>query len=444
MKCIHSISQNLICKSYANNIINFGSDPAKFNKLKKLVNNNNYIKDYQYNNIYENISYNHNFELCVNIIRASRDDHKNILAKNVLKEWIFYYIDNINTDYEETIYHQCLYFIDFLSDVELANIIYEVTENNVNNLSIICNLFDTNIKNYLLFDDIECNSFLINYFGKQDYKKISNIFFNLNNNIYNKNTISWFVINYMNNILENLDSFTDNINNNITEIFSLIKLSSFQAYTIFKKSIYNSNLDLFNYLHKKHFKNHKKDKIFKMICLNTNPNLDINNTIFIKHFDENMINYYIYEECRKNNIINIVNWLNYYYRIDHDLHPIINNFFSTNLMKISNDFIENDCMICYDSMENNNQMCYVQFKIDNSDFELSLTSLGLYTTQMYYIHLANVTSQTSLQTQMITLNCHKNHTICSSCLLRWYKEHNTCPMCKKSIKLDQSILHIYE
>ncbi len=372
-----------------NNIIN-----------KKIVNNNIYSNDY----IYENIAYNNKFDVCYNIIYGSdSDDFKREFAEKMLEVWVNYYIENKT----ETLKEQCKFFINFITE-DIHLLIKKIINNDINRLLIVYKLFDynyiLNIKDKLFFNDVMCNDFMISRFGHYTKETVNKLLIDMAVNYYflNENIIEWLVNNYYNYIKSNIEftiieiikyknySNIDNAYCIIEYLLKNIEMNNKTKLNIFKKSIYYNNKFVFELFTNNIFDELNSNDIFKIVCFNVNPNVEIKDTLVVDSYNNynNNININFYNKLKAKGQYNVVRWFDKYF--DNNFNPLIDVFFIGNNINIKKVEKNEDCIICY----------------ENKD-------------------------------KIISLSCHSTHNICEDCIKLWYKTNTSCPMCRTSINFSK-------
>jgi hypothetical protein len=394
----------------------------KHSHNKNYVNINNIINIIYNNNIdyiYEYVAYYNNFEICYNIMYGSKSDSfKTTFSSRVIEVWINNYNNSNSKELELELLEQCKYFISFIPNDKITLIIERSVNNNVAILNNVCKLFDKSrileIKNNLFFNDIKCLEYMVNNYGHYDKNTIKKTLIKMGTIYYstNEDVIKWIVNNYENYIKDNINNIIINIinvsdYNNIKMTNFIIKylimnvdISNKSKFTIFKNSIYYNHLSTFELCLNNIFK-YDDHMLFELICLYSNPNNDINNTLLIHYINntllEDYINTNLYNKLLLKGINNIVQWIDKYFNKEFKL--ITDIFFIKNMININKSLMHNinyECMICYE-----------------------------------------------IKNKMITLNCHSTHNICESCIKIWHSSNNSCPMCRTEINFNKCSLHIH-
>ena len=400
------IINELIKNSNDNNYINI-------NNIINLINNNNI--DY----IYEDIAYYNNFEMCYNIMYGCNSDSiKKTFASRVLEVWINKYnnsFDSIELKSELELFEQCKYFISFIPNNELILIIERSVNNNVAILNNVCKLFENShileMKHNLFFNDIKCLEYMVSNYGHYDRNTIKTTLIEMGTIYYfpNEDVIKWIVNNYenyikddINNIIINIIKVSDYYNIKMTNfiikyLIMNVDISNKSKFTIFKDSIYYNHLITFELCLNNIFK-YDDHMLFELICLYSNPNNDINNTLLIHYINNTLLMDYIntklYNKLVLKGINNIVQWIDKYF--DKDFKPLTDIYFIKNRININTALMHNnECMICYEK-----------------------------------------------KNKMITLNCHSTHNVCESCIKIWHSSNNSCPMCRTEIDFSKCSINI--
>ena len=350
-----------------------------------------------------------NFQIYYNILHDSKSDSfKSDFASNVLDIWINFYVDNPTNENKE----QCRYFINFINNKDIIDIIKKTINNDINRLIKIFNLFDyndiLNYKNQLIFNDINCLDFMVKRFGHYDKETVVKTLIDMGINYYfvNDRVIEWIHSNYYDFITANIDFILielikhndyANIDNAYYIMEYLIKNIEMEYKTkmnIFKSSIYNNNKFVFELFVFFVFDNISPFNIFKFVCMNVNSNAPISNTLVLNAFyyyhsdyqndNVNILNNTFYNKLKEKGQHNIIKWFDKYF--DSNFNPLIDFFFIENNINIKKVSHNDDCIICY----------------ENKD-------------------------------KIISLSCHSTHNICEDCMKIWYKTHDTCPMCRSNI-----------
>ena len=378
-----------------------------------IINDNSYIDNSNINYIYEDLAYYNNFEICYNIMHGcNSDSFKKIFASRVLEIWINNYnnrSDSIETKSELELFEQCKFFIGFIPNDKITLIIERSINNNVVILNKVCKLFEHShileMKHNLFFNDIKCLEYMVINYGHYDRNTIKTTLIEMGTIYYfpNEDVIKWIVNNYENYIKDDINNIIINIINvnnhyNIKMTNFIIKylimnvdLSNKYKFIIFKDSIYYNHLVTFELCLNNIFK-YDDHMLFELICLYSNPNNDINNTLLIHYINNTLLMDYIntnlYNKLVLKGINNIVQWIDKYF--DKEFKPITDIFFIKNNINTSSLIHDinhdNECMICYEKKK-----------------------------------------------KMITLNCHSTHNVCESCIKIWHSSNNSCPMCRTEI-----------
>ncbi len=360
-----------------------------------------------------NVEVDVDFKTCYNILNSLQSEELKIkFASEMFEKWINYYID-YHSDYQNDIlFEQCKFFINFISIDHL--LIKKVVNNDINRFIKILCLFEYNdihnIKNELVFNDLNCLDFMVKRYGHYDKETIKKSLIDMAVGYYfvNINVIEWIIDNYYNYILDDIEFILleiIKINNyaNIENCYIImeyliknIDMNNKKKLKIFKKGIYYNNrflLDLFvNYV----FDDFSSDDIFKLVCLNVNPDVAINDTLVSNCLTSNCLtsnclvsNYNFYNKLKKKGIHNVVHWIDAYF--DDKFNPLVDIFFIRNHINIIRKPNDNECLICYEN-----------------------------------------------KSKIISLSCHSTHNICEDCIKIWYKTNNTCPMCRTCIDFSKS------
>ncbi len=364
-----------------------------------IENNVNSIYDLNYIN-----NYDIDFNSCYNILHSSNlDDFKQTFALEMFEKWINFYIDN----QYDILKKQCKFFINFISIDHL--LIKKIVNNDINRLIKITNLFDYNdiynFKNKLVFNDIKCLDFMTKRYGNYEKEGLTKTLIDMAVGYYfvKLDVIKWIIDNYYDYILNDIEFILleiikinnyVNVDNSYMIMEYLIKnidMNNKSKINIFKKSIYYNNIFLFELFVNYIFDDLSPNNIFKLVCFNVNPELPIIDTFVANTFiyNNNIINNNFYNKLKRKGIYNVVHWINTYF--DSKFNPLVDIFFINNNINIIRRGNNEDCLICY---ENKNRM--------------------------------------------ISLSCHSTHNICEDCMKIWYKNNNTCPMCRTSINFSKS------
>jgi hypothetical protein len=299
---------------------------------------------------------------------------------------------------------------------DFKDVILKVVNNNIINLKKIDHIFEdkmNKIKNNLIFDDLDCFKFIHDKY-KYDESTFINYIINsvtLYENNINVDIIKWII----NTNLEDLTFIIESICNSkyTTNSLNIIKMliKNDNMTTIFKQIISSDNKQLMK----------NTIKLFKVSCVkklkfacNHATSINMINSIF-KLYKFNTINTdKIFISSIINKKIIAVKWFIKYFphkykaKISKNviinysisdykgvLEQIIDNMFISNKIKVVRKNIEIECCVCYD---NKSHMC--------------------------------------------VLGCHKDHVVCDNCMIKWYNNNSTCPLCRTEINFDECIIHI--
>ncbi len=381
--------------------MNYISNQNNINKID--------FKDYFIYNVNE--FYDMDFETCYNILNSLQSEElKKIFALDVFEKWINYYIVNYSDNQNNILFEQCKFFLNFISVDHL--LIKKIINNDINRFIKILCLFDYNdiynIKNKLIFNDINCLDFMVKRYGHYDKDTIKKSLIDMAVGYYfvNINVIKWIIDNYYNYILDDIEFILleiikinnyANIDNCYIIMEYLIKnidMNNKTKLNIFKKSIYYNNKFLFDLFVNYVFDDLSSDNIFRLVCLNVDPYLPIidtlvSYTLVTNNITNNIINNKFYNKLKIKGIYNVVNWFHTYF--DNNFNPLIDIFFISNHISIIRKKHEKECFICYEN-----------------------------------------------KSKIISLSCHSTHNICEDCMKIWYKNNNTCPMCRTNINFSKS------
>jgi hypothetical protein len=337
-------------------------------------------------------------------------DIESDLASTFFNTWINFYIDNPTEERRE----QCRYLINFINKAEIHLMIKKTVNNNINRLIKILELFEyediQNNKNELIFNDLYCMDFMVKRFGNYSKETIINTVIDMAVTYYflDVRLVEWIIKNYNQFIFDEIEFILveiiksndyANIDNSFFIIENLIKNINMEYKTklnIFKHSIYYNNRFLFELFMFSIFDNILPYDIFKLVCLNVNPNLSINNTLvpntyyyyYNSNHNSNHNHSDFYYKLKQRGQYKVIQWFEKYF--DNNLIPLIDFFFIENNINIKKVYSYEECLICY----------------QNKD-------------------------------KIISLSCHSTHNICEDCMKIWYKTNDTCPMCRTSINFSK-------
>ncbi len=370
------------------------------------------------------------YDLCVHILNNTNNTiFINKFKIDIVNHWLSLYMDNqtsleIKNNFES--------FLLLLNNEEIITILSNA---NMEQLMIIINTLEYkfhSIKNYYVPNDLDKIKYVHHNYNYDDDAIKTYIFYNiLQKNYVNYEIIDWliqefpFISNKTEEIIRELYNSNYTVQNIkiiykfIHYLLKKIDLNASRIYELFKNIIFDGNCILYTYISIKYFAHLDKLELFDAICINTDPNKNILDTVLhIAFVQLNVSNYNIdnlFIKLCKYNFVNIVKWLT-------DIFPY--NF---------NIVIENNKIISYNINDSNLQMVVDEFFISKNIKLQSHTNNNNHECCVCYEKKSN----------MLELNCHNTHIVCDTCIKTWTNTSNNCPLCRSNIFFTQCIMHIY-